>query len=323
MQFPREPGALGRLTSAWCLLLWLQAPAPADDPPQPEHYELVEDWSVAAQGPVHLREKRVTATYRIDVSEQNQPSGSDRTLHVRFVDAAVNAGIPAQRRSGNFDSRKPPGKLVVEHHELIRPLSLWQQTLNLQYTPDRELQAVTGDGAVLGRLDDLYDEHLRGSEQDLYTRAFERERLGADALRRSWAALLLVPARELLPTPIPRERETDVEFIACIPSESWMTTVALPLKESINVAPAPDGTFTITQSASLSRIDTVETTIGDTPWKYTPQTADRTVTLRVQPDGRVVSLSSSARTVLQTILSLGNDVPITMTIEHAHELSRR
>lgn len=297
-------------------------PVSAGEPPQAEQYELIDDWRVSAQGPI-LREKRVVATYALEVTDVSQPGDPGRTLQVRVVDVAVDAKIPAQRRSGNLDSRRLPETLDIEHHELVRPLSLWQRRFDLTFTPENILQEVTGADEAVQRLAELYDEHLRGSEQDLYTRQIERDRLDSAALRKSWASLFLIPAGEFQESAAPHEVVTEIEFIACIPSESWMTTVRLPLSESVTATQQQDGTTTITRTGELAQSETVETVIGDGSWKYAPQTAERKVMLKVRPDGRVESYNASAQTFLQSTLSIGKDVPITMTIEHSRTLSRR
>lgn len=305
------------------LVLLASAPLVAADPAQVAHYELQVEWSVDAQGPVHLREKHVTASYRIDVTDVSPPGRSGESLRIHFAEADIQADIPAQKRSGSFDSRQVPEKLSLDHHELVRPVALWQQTFDLKYTPQHVLLDVTGAESAMRRLDELYDDHLRGTEQDLNTRAFERDRLNADSLRTAWAPLFLVSVTDHPPAMSPLQSAIDAEFIACIPSESWMATVELPLTETVTAQRTSDGLLAVTRSAVLARQDQVETTIGGIPWSYTPQEVQSLVKVDVQPDGRVQRLDSSAQAVLQTTLSLGMDVPITMTIRHVRSLKRR
>ena len=124
------------------------------------------------------------------------------------------------KRSGSFDSRQVPEKLSLEHHELMRPVALWQQTFDLKYSPQHILLDVTGAESAVRRVEELYDDHLRGTEQDLNTRAFERNRLNADSLRAAWAPLFHVPVSDLPPAMSSLQSVTDAEFIACIEEDA-------------------------------------------------------------------------------------------------------
>ncbi len=310
-----------------CGLMLVTATATAATPlvsaePQTTRYQLTEEWSVSAQGPIHLREKRVKATYHIDLIDHGMDSAEIRRLQIRFVQVAVDAEIPAQKRTGSFDSRTPPAKLVVDHHELVRPIALLGQSLQLGFRPGGILTNVDGVDAVSRRLDEMYDEFLRGSEQDLYTREMERQRIQGEELCRAWQDVFLVRHSDLAESELPQERTSEVVVIACIPSESWMRRLTLPTVQSFQVTPQSDGLVKIIKTATLAELKSELTTIGNVPWRYDPKELKGETTLTARPDGRVEMQSSSVTAVLSTTLSLGMEVPIQMTIRHSTELSR-
>lgn len=286
-------------------------------------YQLVEEWSVAAQGPVYLRETRVKETYQLDVTDQGVDSEAKRRLQVRFVQVAVEADVPAQKRKGSFDSEHAPTDLTVEHHELVRSIALSGQTLTLVFAPDGKLIEISGTEPVIRRLDEIYDKDLRGSEQDLHTRDFERQRLTGGELCQTWADVFMAHQPSLRDGMERREIKSEVTCNACIPSESWMRRVTLPITESIQSLPQSEGSTTVEKTAVLADSQSVETSIGGVAWKYDPRELKRTLSMQVGPDGRVDSMSSMLTAVLSTTLSLGNDIPIQMTIRHATQLSTR
>lgn len=286
-------------------------------------YQLTEEWSVSAQGPVHLREKQVKATYQLDVMDQGAAPDGNRRLKVHFRQVAVEANVPAQKRKGNFDSQNPPTKSSVEHHELIRPHALWGQTLELTFSPECVLKDVAGTDAVSRRLDELYDQFLRGSEQDLHTREMERQRILAEDLCRRWADVFICCHADGTGADAAPPRMTEMGVIACIPSESWMKPIRLPVLETVQITSMGDGVVQIVKSANLTEPQTVRTNIGSVAWMYDPQSAKRESTLQVRRDGRVEKLNSTSTVILATTLSIGADVPIQMTIRHATEMSRQ
>lgn len=286
-------------------------------------YLLTEEWSVSAQGPVHLREKQVKATYQLEVADQGVALNGNRRLTVHFKQVAVEANIPAQKRKGNFDSQHPPVKLNVEHHELIRPLALWGQTLTFTISPEGTLKEAAGTDGVSRRLDKLYDQFLRGSEQDLHTREIELHQVSAVDLCRRWGDLFVCCNVDRTKVDAAPGRRNEMVVIACIPSESWMKPIEIPVLETVQVTTLSEGNVQIVKSANLTEPKTVRTTIGAVAWRYDPLSAKRESTLQVRRDGRVEKLNSTSTVVLATTLSIGAEVPIQMTIRHATEMSRQ
>lgn len=286
-------------------------------------YQLVEEWSVAAQGPVHLREKRVKATYQLEAKVLDAMADGKWPLEIRFVQVSAEAEISAQKRKGQFDSTKQSAEQSVEHHELINAIALSGQTLRLTFSPDGTLSEVTGLDPVLRRLDELYDKSLRGSEQDLNTRDIERQRLMSEELCRTWADLFVVGSADRQATEPTRQRAAKATVMACIPSESWMKSVTVPVTETVRLKSEPDGRTKIETSAVLAESQLVRTMIGSAPWSYEPKEIKRETTALVCPDGLVEKRNSSLAAVLSTTLTLGQDVPVQMTIRHSTELIRR
>jgi len=290
----------------------------ADDS-QPVRYQLTEEWSIAAQGPVHLREKRVKAIYQLDVTDLANDADGNRHRKIQFVHGAVNAEIPAQKREGKFDSDKPDD-VTVDDYELIRPMAFSGQPLELVFAPDGSLIEVQGTAAVSDRLDDLYEKHLQGTEQDLFTHDFERERVTSEALCRSWADVFVVRDADREDA----EREAEAVFTGCIPTESWLCRCTAPVKETVRVSPAAsDDSITINKTTELADVQTTRGEIGGGTWTWMPTELKHETTIRSQPDGVVHEMSSTLTAVLATTLSIGNDIPIEMTIRHATELSRK
>jgi len=287
--------------------------------PPVQKYQLIEEWSVDAQGPVHLRQKEVKATYQLDVKELGLDAESRRQLQVHVSQVAVKADISAQQRKGSYDSANPPKSLSIDDHELIRPMALLGQTFVLKYDKQGVLKQVEGTEPAVRKLGELYDDHLRGSEQDLHTREFERERLSGSELIRAWADVFISPLAETDAT----ETTGELHCTACIPSESWMRRVALPVAETIETRMNADGTATIEKTARLKDAKAVETSIGETNWKYTPSKAEKTTNVKRTSNGRVEEMSSVTTVELSTVLSLGNDIPIQMSIRHTTKLSKR
>lgn len=217
--------------------------AAADAPAQREivRYHLSEEWSVAAQGPVHLREKRVRSNFQLDATDLGVDASGQRTIELHFVQVAVEADIPAQKRMGAFDSENPPEEFALEHHELAGPIALLGQTLRLTFATDGTLTAIGGTDGASRRLDEMYDASLRGSEQDLHTRDIERRKISPEGLCRSWADVFVGHKADRTQTDQPLERPAEAVFMACIPSESWMTHVAIPVAETVQFAPCADG----------------------------------------------------------------------------------
>lgn len=286
-------------------------------------YQLTEEWSVSAQGPVHLREKQIKATYQLEVTDLGAAANGNRQLKVRFKHVAVEANVPAQKRKGHFDSQQPPAKLNVEHHELIRPLALWGQTLDVTFSPEGTVKEIAGTDVISRRLDEFYDQFLRGSEQDLHTRGMERHQISAEELCHRWGDMLVCSNADRTAIDAAPARMTEMVVVACIPSESWMQTIGLPVLETVQVTQLDDGVVQIVKSANLTEPKSVRTTIGSVAWIYYPQSAKRESTLQVRRDGRVEKLHSSSTAVLASTLSLGTEVPIQMTIRHATEISRQ
>jgi hypothetical protein len=292
------------------------------DEAEPVRYKLVEEWSIAAQGPVHLREKSVKETYQLDVTNAGDDADGNRQLQIRFAHVAVEAKIPAQRRAGSYDSDTPPEEVTVDDYEVIRPMALSGQTLELVFAPDGSLTEVKGTDAVTRRLDELYDKYLRGAEQDLFTRDFERERVTSEALCRSWADVFVVRDAERNETE--QQRKAEAAFTACIPTESWLCRCTAPVTETVRFAPAASNeSVTIKKTAILADSQMARGDIGGATWTWSPTELKRDTTIRFQPDGLVDNMSCTLTAVLATTLSIGNDIPIQMTIQHATELSRK
>lgn len=308
-------------------LLYAVAAGPAAAEDAPEHkravrYQLIEEWSIAAQGPVHLREKRVRAKFQLDVTDLGVDSMGQRRLEIRFAQVAVEADIPAQKRMGEFDSENPPEEFTLEHHELAGPIALLGQTLQLTFAPDGTLTAIGGTEGASRRLDEMYDKFLRGSEQDLHTRDIERRKISPEELRRSWADAFVGRKADRTPTDQPLERSAEAVFMACIPTESWMTQVAIPVAETVRFTPRADGGAQVDKTAVMAESKFVRTTMGGVDWTYTPAEAKCETTIEIAPNGLVESINSSRTAVLSSTLSVGADVPIQMTITHSTELSR-
>lgn len=311
---------------AMFLYLVMTALATAQERPVPGpavRYQLTEEWSVSAQGPVHLREKQIKATYQLEVTDQDAEPDGNRRLKVHFKQVAVDVNVPAQKRKGHFDSQNPPAKNNVEHHELIRPMALWGQTLELTFSPEGMLKDVAGTDTVSRRLDELYDQSLRGSEQDLHTREMERQQILAEDLCRRWAEVFMCRNSDRAVANAPPGRMTELVIIACIPSESWMKPLDLPVLETVQVRSMENGIVQVVKLADLSEPKSVRTTIGSVEWMYDPQSAKRETTLQVRRDGRIEKMNSTSTVVLATTLSLGTEIPIQMTIRHSTEMSRQ
>ena len=292
-------------------------------PVKAQKYQLVEEWSVDAQGPVYLRAKSVKATYELEVTDLGTATDGKRTLEVKFVAASVHAEIPAQGREGQYDSQTADADFEVEHHELVRPMALFEQTLRLKYSSDGVLKTIEGTESAMKRLDEIYNEHLRGSEQDSNTRDLERERLSEESLRKAWSNVFLVRDRERLQTGR-AERTGVASVMACIPSESWMKEVSVPVTESVTIKEQRDtGGARIEKKTVLAESKTVRTRIGDAAWKYDAATVTRETTTLVDSHGRVESLRSDLSADLASVLTLSEEIPIRMTIRHATELSKK
>lgn len=291
---------------------------------EPVRCQLVEEWSIAAQGPVHLREKQVKATYQLDATDLGEDADGNRHRRIQFVHVAVEAKIPAQRREGSYDSDTPSEEVMVDDYELIRPMALSGQTLELVLAPDGSLIEVRGTDTVTRRLDELYDKYLRGTEQDLFTRDFERERITTEQLCRTWADVFVVGDADRADAEQQRERKAEAAFTACIPTESWLTRCTAPVTETVRFAPAAsDDTVAINKTAVLAESRTARGEIGGGTWTWNPTEVNRQTTIQFRPGGGVDNMSSSLTAVLATTLSIGNDIPIQMTIRHATEFSRR
>jgi len=285
-------------------------------------YQLTEEWSIGAHGPVYLREKRVKATYDLDVAPRVSQSG-ERSLELHFVRVVVEASVPAQNRSGRYDSAKPLADQPIRHHELIRPAALQDLRLSLKLDADGRLAAVTGSEAAVRRLDDLYDQFLRGSEQDQNTREFERQRLIAESLRDAWKSVFMRPRHDDTGAVSVEQSLTEARVVACIPTESWMRWVSVPVNQTVTRTAGEKGRTIVKSSASLGPAQLVETTMGDVGWSYTPEQLQFDSSQTVNAEGLVEEFKSSATGVLASTLSLGSEVPIRMTIRHQTELARR
>ena len=222
MSFRRNPAraiAVATATGWMCVVVANSCLAQnSSDQGKVARYQLVEEWSVAAQGPVRLREKRVKTSFELDVTDLEFDSAGRRGLKIHFAQAAAEANVPAQGRHAEFDSKKPPQELGLEDHELIGPIALWTQTLRLAFAPDGNLIEISGADGASRRLDEMYDKFLRGSEQDLYTRGIERQKISGEDLRRIWSDVFVGRKSDLGSKDEPLERSSEASFMACIPS---------------------------------------------------------------------------------------------------------
>ena len=262
-------------------------------------------------------------SFQLDATDLGVDASGQRTIELHFVQVAVEADIPAQKRMGAFDSENPPEEFALEHHELAGPIALLGQTLRLTFATDGTLTAIGGTDGASRRLDEMYDASLRGSEQDLHTRDIERRKISPEGLCRSWADVFVGHKADRTQTDQPLERPAEAVFMACIPSESWMTHVAIPVAETVQFAPRADGGAKVDKTAAMAESKFVRTTIGGVDWSYTPAEAKCETTIEIAPNGLVESIDSTRTAVLSSTLSVGAGVAIQMTITHSTELSRR
>lgn len=287
--------------------------------PVPVRYRWIDEWSIAAQGPIYLREKCVKSTYHLDVTDLGLDSERHHRLRVQIVDVVVDAEIPAQKRRGRFDSRTAPEDFAIEHHELIGPIAMCGRSLTLRFLPGGILTEVAGTDAVSRRLDDLYDRFLRGSEQDVRTREIERECLTSNELCRKWQDAFAARSAAKMRS---ADGLSEATIVACIPSESWMKRITLPVVTAIEESPGDHGFTKIVATSKLADARRVQTMIGDVEWSYEPKELHGETTLTFHPDRRIEKFTSSVTTVLATTISLGMEIAIQMTIRQATELTR-
>lgn len=316
------------VVSLAAFLLWTGAePAPAQESPNQSRefgsttskYILIDKYYASASAGI-LREKTVTARYDLTVKCGPLADDGGRELNVRVNKVLVEVDVPAQKRTGAFDSSTDKADMKLTSFELLRPVSLVGSNLSFRLGADGNVQSVKGLDAVEKKLGNLFDENFRGTEVDQYARDLELEHVGESRMKEEWGSLL---QSTVSPAAQPKDSPRAAFHIdAAVPSEIWIT----PLEFTGALASERNksgGTTVVRRTGDFKTDRAVETKIGPCDWSY--QVAEGTLenTSTHDDSGRLRSATRRISAEIDSTIAIsGKDVHLDMTVQHEWELKK-
>lgn len=279
-------------------------------------YEISHQAKIAMRANGFVREKTIQVNYGVLVTCSSE---KPNRLTLKFLQVDVDAAVPAQGRTGGYQSVSIPKSEDFRHYEFALPASFLNQSITLEYSDEGVLTKIQGLDEVRTRLREHYEKHLQGTEAETFTLAAELDQISESRQLQFWRDLVLFDKRW------DDGNDDRVSALvwqtqACVPSESWLAQIEIPIRRSGQVNDAfgqSNGELADSSSSSEERAFTesfeLETdglsrkkiSIGPCPWSFQPTEFQKSLSVELDDDRFVLSADRNVEIKVWSLLTIG------------------